>query len=130
MPIIGFRYHFEYCCSTKTLDEMSHILTTTLVPTVEVKGQLKVCQSVRFTLVGQWLEFVEFRHCVTHKQGILTNTKGLEPVVEDWHAKMTLLKVTFDIAYVKDNKRDAVRSRSNYCLLFGGVPAINILWHF
>lgn len=92
------------------LDEMGHILDhyMTLVPTVEVRGQLTIpggsildFDASRFfqTLFGgDQLTVARIRgvQALRDTQARrMDKYEGLEPVVEDWHARMTVMKVSW-----------------------------------
>lgn len=90
------------------LDEMSHILDhyMTLVPTVEMEGHHKLSNGSvldfddsRFFSVllgGDQLTVARIRGVQalrdTHVKCV-ERFEGLLPVVEDWHARMTIMKV-------------------------------------
>lgn len=90
------------------LDEMSHILDhyMSLVPTVEVNGQILIpngsivdFDASRFFQVlfsGDQLTVARMRGVkalrVTETRRV-DRFEGLEPIVADWHARMTLMKV-------------------------------------
>ena len=92
------------------LDEMAKILTyyMKLVPTVEAEGHRQLpngsvldFDDTRFFSIlfgGDQLTVARIRgtqiHRDTHDQRV-DRFEGLVPVVEDWHSRMTLMKVSY-----------------------------------